>query len=168
MSLPGFPADELERPPGKAELRQREREYRALAVWFKTNDEGEVRKALRCRNNHEARILVNRGAKRYDVERVENLALIRARQHMDLERLRQGHIDAAGSGDVPSSHVILKLQERESRLAGSDAEKEAAVQVGTFILSGGASAKDIAAIPEGATVIDARLPWERENDEGAP
>lgn len=149
------------------ELAEIDRQLTALRAWWQAPGDEKAklvaaRKAARCRSIAETKILVSRGQERYVRERLEHLAMIQARQGIDLEHMRDGLADGAFEGDVYKVDRMLKLQEREAKLWGSDAQKDVGVQVGTFVLTGNARIEDV---PEGATVIDTRLPWEREGGE---
>lgn len=148
--LPGFSPKDTAPPPTRAEIKERERELNGLVEWYRTNGNyAAVKKVTKARSNAEVDVIVNRAWRRYVAERLEGdggLDSIKARQHMDLLRVRDGHIDAAASGDVPASHVIFKMQEREAKLAGSDAQREE---------SGGIQ-----------IVVNTARPWEAETIDG--
>lgn len=117
---PGYSKEDAAKPPSRVELARRGKELRAVTLWYQLQDEDAVRKEMRLRSKFEARVLINRGLKRYEAERMDAVERVRVRQAMDLERLREGTIDRAAEGNDQATLTMLKIQEREAKLYGSD------------------------------------------------
>jgi hypothetical protein len=67
------------------------------------------------------------------------------------------------AGDLSAIDRLIKLNERHAKMCGLDLQRDVNVNVanGFCIIPAGATDEQIAAIPEGVTVIDSRAPWER-------
>ena len=137
---------------GSGELRQRgpkdlkavqvaNRELDAFKAWVVAGgDEEAARKALGL-SEREARVLINRGMERYRKERMNDLDALRARQLVELEMMRRPTLQRAVEGVSQATNDMIRIQERESKLMGLDAQR-----------------KD-----EGPQIIlvDTRMPWDR-------
>ena len=147
--LPGIPPEDQERPPSPAEIKRADKELQALAIWADTGDASEVRRRLNLPSNREAHVWINRGRRRYFTEATADLDTRRGGQLKRLDDLREHLRQLVISGDkhalLAAVDRLIKLDERESRLLGLDAEKDESAQVNfNFITS---------------------LPWERPGGE---
>ena len=80
-----------------------------------------------------------------------------------IEALAQAILPQALDGDLAAHDRLIKLADRFARLTGLDLRApDAEINVGTSVLTDGVTAEQIAAIPAGAEVIDARLPSRRD------
>lgn len=126
--LPGIPPEDQERPASPAEIKRANKERDALEIWYETGDIAEVRRRLGVRSNREAHVWVNRGSRRYFRERNENLDTMRGHQLARIHWLRRHLRELVVSGDkhalLAATDRLVKLEERESRLLGLDAEKD--------------------------------------------
>jgi len=131
--LPGIPPEDQERPPSPAEIKRADKELRALAIWADTGDAGEVRRRLKLPSNREAHVWINRGRRRYFTEATADLDTRRGGQLKRLDDLREHLRRLVVSGDkhalLQAVDRLIKLDERESRLLGLDAEKDDGAQV---------------------------------------
>ena len=137
--LPGIPPEDQERPPSPAEIKRADKELRALAVWTDTGDIGEVRRRLKLPSTREANVWVRRGRRRYLQEAVADLDARRGGQLRRLDQLREHLRELVVSGDkhalLAAVDRLIKLDERESRLLGLDAEKETGVAMNFNIVT---------------------------------
>lgn len=142
VDLPGFSSKDTAKPPGVKQLLQEERDFRAFAIWSRTQSEGKVREALNLKTNAEARIRINRGREMLQEHRADLLDEMRDRDIMLLNDMTTKLAEAFFGGDMSRTADLIKVMERRAKLLGTDAEKEDA---------GG---------PQ-VVVIDSRAPWER-------
>lgn len=124
-------------PSLPAEFKAREREMKAVEVWFRTRKEGEVRKALKLASNADARELISRGERRYWAERTENLDDIRGSSLNELDQMSVQLWESLREDlDVNDRNAVidraLKVNEQRRRLTGADVVREGDGQGVTF------------------------------------
>ena len=140
---PGFSKDDEARLPTRAEVEQEHREFKAYETYVVCGYDLLAAAEKMEMEPPAARALINRGQKRYRRERWENVEAIRMRQAVELDIMRRPMLEKAAEGHNTSTDTMLRLQKREAELFGTDAEKEKDAGPQVFI-------------------VDARLPWERE------
>lgn len=141
---PGFSKSDLEPLKTKAEIQAIDREFDAFEAFIRCGYNLEAAAAELDLEPGPARVLIKRGEKRYWEHRRETLDETRARHLMELHLVRQPLLKAGVDGHNQSTTDLLKVQEREAKLLGLDAQKDA---------------------PDGPQIIvvDTRMPWERED-----
>jgi hypothetical protein len=96
----------------------------------------------------------------------EKAAELRAIEAERLDKVTEVLWPRVLQGDLRAIDRLLRTRESYRRLTGLDIDKAApAMSVGTFVLGAGTTAEQISQIPPGATVVDARPPWERDEAE---
>lgn len=154
----GFSSRDLAKPPSRRELERDDKDFAALAHWYRTQDEGAVAKALRLSGGRkEARVRINRAVEALKSERTDYLERVKL-MHEDALMMMMRDLVVQWQEGTRTPEALLKVMERHSKLNALDDAKDAGnVNVGTFVLTGDSAAE----IPRGATVIDTRLPDER-------
>lgn len=145
MGAPGFDRDDLKPLTKKdaRELREANRELEALRAWVLAGGNEERASQDLGIGQEKARLLIRRGMRRYYKDRMDDLDGLRARQLVEMEMMREPTLRKAVEGNSQAFNDILRLQERESKLLGLDAQKD----------------KDDG--PQ-VIVIESRMPWERQ------
>lgn len=116
-------------PSSPAEIRKRERELKALEVYWRTRKVGEVRKALKLATNGDAEALIARAESRYWIERGENLDKIRGSALNELDQMTD-ELWVAMREELDVSERLsiidraLKVNEQRRRLTGADVVRE--------------------------------------------
>lgn len=139
---PGFSKDDLARPKTKGELQTIKRELDAFEVYIRCGYNMDKAAEELGMETGPARVLVNRGEKRFWKYRTDDLNAIRAQHLMELQVIRKPLAEAGAKGHNQSSMDLLRVQEREAKLLGLDAQKDA---------------------PDGPQIIvvDTSFPWTR-------
>lgn len=139
---PGFSKSDLARTKTKAEMQAIKREFDAFETYIRCGYNLEAAAGELGIEAGPARVLVNRGERRFWQHRTKDLDEIRAQHLMELQVIRKPLAQAGAGGHNQSAMDLLKVQERESKLLGLDAQKDA---------------------PDGPQIIvvDTRMPWER-------
>lgn len=147
MGAPGFDRDDLKPLTKKdaKELREANRELEALRAWVLAGGDEERASQDLGIGQEKARLLIRRGMRRYYKDRMDDLDGLRARQLVEMEMMREPTLRKAVEGNSQAFNDILRLQERESKLLGLDAQKD----------------KDDG--PQ-VIVIESRMPWMRDDE----
>lgn len=123
-NLPGFSPEEQAKPPSKRELAQQAKEVKALRIWYQTQDEGEVRKALKLPSNAAARVMINRAVETWHDAEKDHVRLMRTYQDHLLRSMLVKLHEKFEEGELQRTDPILKVWERLSKLLDLDAGKE--------------------------------------------
>jgi hypothetical protein len=119
-----------------------ERDYRALVTWYRTGDEGAVRREMKLPSKAAATVAINRAVERWHEEIGDHVGRVRAlSDHLTLMSARK-LAEKIDEGELQRIPELMKVLERLSKLHGLDAQKEE--QSGPQVV-----------------VIDSRAPWER-------
>ena len=132
-SLPGFSSEDTAPLPSKREMRATERGYRALEEYYKPGGNlSAVRKALKLSSNAQAQVLINRALRDWRERKDDRVLAIQYAHETTLEeahrRLAKRALGDAADGsemDLAATDRLLKVEERQAKLVGSDAEKDA-------------------------------------------
>jgi len=113
-------------------MRETERGYRALEVYYGPGGNlSAVRKALKLSSNAQAQVTLNRALRAWRERRDDRVLAIQymhettlEEAHRRLKRRALGDEEDGSDMDLAATDRLLKVEERQAKLVGSDAEKD--------------------------------------------
>jgi hypothetical protein len=122
--LPGFSPAETSKPPGKRELALIAKEAKALQVWWRTLDEGAVRRELKLPSNEAARVMVNRAVERWHDNIGSHAKRLRTYKDHLLLKSAMALSEKIDEGELQRVPDLVKVLQEVSKLHDLDASKE--------------------------------------------